>query len=49
MNKSQKQYYILKYRLILNKRLYEDNIIDIDTYQKMENILIDKISKIKLG
>lgn len=40
-----KEQLIIKYRISLNKRLYEKNIITLEVYQKMENFLINKLSK----
>lgn len=36
----------LKFRLQINKRLYEDNEIGLELYQKMENYLITKLNKL---
>lgn len=33
-----------KLQLILNKNLYADNIITVDTYEKMEATLLEKIN-----
>lgn len=35
-----------KVQLILNKNLYIENIITVDTYEKMEATLMEKITKI---
>ena len=35
-----------KLQLILNKNLYADNIITIDTYEKMEATLLEKINSL---
>ena len=45
MDKYNYEYSILKYRLLLNKRLYEEKVIDIETYQKMEDYLIKKLNR----
>ena len=37
----------LQFRIRLNKVLYEDKVISLETYQKMENYLISKLSKLK--
>lgn len=37
----------LQFRIRLNKVLYEDKIISLEVYQKMENYLISKLSKLK--
>ena len=39
----------LQFRIRLNKILYEDKVINLEVYQKMENYLISKLSKIKTG
>ncbi len=38
----------LQFRIRLNKLLYEDKIISLEIYQKMENYLISKLSKLKV-
>lgn len=35
-----------KLQLILNKNLYADNIITVDTYEKMEASLLEKINNL---
>lgn len=35
-----------KVQLILNKNLYIENIITVDTYEKMEATLMEKITKL---
>ena len=35
-----------KLQLILNKNLYADNIITVDTYEKMEATLLEKINSL---
>ena len=37
----------LQFRIRLNKILYEDKVISLEVYQKMENYLISKLSKFK--
>lgn len=37
----------IQFKIILNKMLYEENEINLETYQKMENDLISKLSKLK--
>ena len=37
----------LQFRIRLNKALYEDKVISLEVYQKMENYLISKLSKLK--
>ena len=38
----------LQFRIRLNKVLYEDKVISLEVYQKMENYLISKLSKLKI-
>lgn len=37
----------LQFRIRLNKVLYEEKVISLEVYQKMENYLISKLSKLK--
>ena len=37
----------LQFRIRLNKVLYEDKVISLEVYQKMENYLISKLAKLK--
>ena len=37
----------LQFRIRLNKILYEYRVISLEVYQKMENYLISKLSKLK--
>lgn len=37
----------LQFRIRLNRVLYEDKVISLEVYQKMENYLISKLSKLK--
>ena len=37
----------LQFRIRLNKVLYEEKVISLEAYQKMENYLISKLSKLK--
>lgn len=46
MKKNVSEYCILKYRISLNKRLYEKKIIDLEVFQSMQQILINKINRI---
>ena len=41
-----KEYLLLKYRLALNDYLYEENIIDLEIFNKMQDLIIDKMNKI---
>ena len=36
----------LKLRLEINRKLYEEKIISLDVYQKMENYLIKKLNSL---
>ena len=38
-------YRLLELRFILNRELYENNLIDINLYNKEENILLNKLRK----
>lgn len=46
--KMPKEYIVLKLRMLLNKDLYEKQIISFDIYSKMQNILIKKMDKMIL-
>lgn len=37
---------ILEFRIRLNKRLYDNDVITLEIYQKMENYLITKLNKL---
>jgi hypothetical protein len=37
----------LQFRMRLNKVLYEEKVISLEGYEKMENYLISKLSKLK--
>ena len=37
----------LQFRIRINKILYDENIISLDIYQKMESYLISKLSRFK--
>lgn len=43
-----KEYLILKLRMSFNKDLYENKIISFDIYNKMQDLLINKMDKIIL-
>lgn len=37
----------LQFRIRLNKVLYEDKVISLEVYQRMENYLVSKLSKLR--
>lgn len=39
-------YILLKWRLIINKQLYDEKIIDINTFSEMENNILKRMEKI---
>lgn len=39
----------IQLKIILNKMLYEENEINLETYQTVENDLVSKLSKFKLN
>ena len=41
------EYKLLEYRLIINKELYDEKVIDLKTYKEMENSLIARLNKIR--
>ena len=41
------EYKLLEFRLIVNKELYDDNIIDLKTVKTMEQSIIARLTKIK--
>lgn len=41
------EYKLLEYRLIVNKKLYDDGVIDLRTYNEMESFIISRLNKIK--
>ena len=41
------EYKLLEFRLIVNKELYDDNVIDLKTFKTMEQSLITRLTKIK--
>lgn len=41
------EYKLLEYRLIINKELYDEKVIDLKTYKEMENSIIARLNKIK--
>lgn len=47
MNDKKIMEFNLQFRIRLNRILYDDKVISLDVYQKMENYLISKLSKLK--
>ena len=41
------EYKLLEYRLIVNKELYDEKVIDFKTFNEMENSLIGRLTKIR--
>lgn len=41
------EYKLLEYRLIVNKELYDEKVIDLRTYNEMENSIIGRLRKIR--
>ena len=41
------EYKLLEYRLIINKELYDEKVIDLKTYNEMENSIIARLNKIR--
>lgn len=41
------EYKLLEYRLIVNKKLYDDGVIDLRIYNEMESFIISRLNKIK--
>ena len=41
------EYKLLEYRLIINKELYDEKVIDLKTYKEMENSIIVRLNKIR--
>lgn len=41
------EYKLLEWRLIINRQLYEDGIIDIKIFSEMENQLIGRLKKMR--
>ena len=41
------EYKLLEYRLIINKELYDEKVIDLKTYKEMENSIISRLNKIR--
>ncbi len=49
VKKLPKDYQILNLRILLNKELYEDNIIPFDVFDSMQKMLLEKMNKIVIG
>lgn len=41
------EYKLLEYRLIINKQLYDEKVIDLRTFNEMENSIMGRLKKIK--
>ena len=41
------EYTLLEYRLIVNKELYDEKVIDLRTYNEMENSIMGRLRKIR--
>ena len=41
------EYKLLEYRLIVNKELYDEKVIDLRTYNEMENSIMSRLKKIR--
>ena len=41
------EYKLLEYRLIVNKELYDEKVIDFKIFNEMENSLISRLTKIR--
>lgn len=41
------EYKLLEYRLIVNKELYDEKVIDLRTYNEMENSIMGRLKKIR--
>lgn len=41
------EYKWLEFRLIINKELYDDNVIDLKTFKAMEQSILSRLNKIK--
>ena len=44
-NKKSFNYKWLEYRLIINKELYDEKVIDLKTFKKMEEFLLTRLKK----
>ena len=41
------EYKLLEWRLIINRQLYEENIIDLKIFSEMENNILGRMTKIR--
>ena len=41
------EYKLLEYRLIVNKELYDEKVIDLRTYNEIENSIMGRLRKIR--
>ena len=41
------EYKLLEYRLIVNKELYDEKVINLRTYNEMENSIMGRLKKIR--
>lgn len=41
------EYKLLELKLIINRELYDNNIIDLDVFNSMENNILNKMNRIK--
>ena len=41
------EYKLLEYRIIVNKELYDEKVIDLRTYNEMENSIMGRLKKIR--
>ena len=41
------EYKLLEYRLIVNKELYDAKVIDLRTYNEMENSIMGRLKKVR--
>ena len=41
------EYKLLEYRIIVNKELYDEKVIDLRTYNEMENSIMGRLRKIR--
>lgn len=48
-NKVSLDYRLLEWRLIINRELYEDKVIDLKIYSEIENILLGKMKQININ
>ena len=41
------EYKLLEYRLIINRELYEDKVIDLEVFSEMEKSILGRMTKIR--